>query len=214
MKHIRKFKLYLAMVAVSLVAVISLSSAANAADCSSPQKYVDSLSKEVVAVIQAGGTDSAKEAKLTGIFKNIVDTNWMGKFVLGRNWKSLTPDQQSIYLKKYADYLVASYVPTFRKYSGEKINVGAATALEKEGEYSVATTIERPGKESVAVNYRVRKEGGCYKVSDINAEGISLINTQRQDFGAVFSRKGYDGLIESLNRKIAAPAEATSTAKQ
>jgi phospholipid transport system substrate-binding protein len=197
----------------TLAAMVAFTSVnAAAADCSSPEKYVQSLSNEVVAVIQGGAADSAKEAQLTNIFKRIVDTNWMGKFVLGRNWKSLTPDQQSTYLSKYSEYLVASYVPTFRRYSGEKINIGGSTNLEKEGEFNVNTTIARPGKESVVVNYRVRKDGSCYKVTDIVAEGISLINTQRQDFGAVFARKGYDGLIESLNRKIAAPATAGTPA--
>lgn len=197
------------LLSLTLAAMIAFTSAkAEAADCSSPEKYIETLSSEVVSVIQGGGTDATKEAQLTTIFKRIVDTNWMGKFVLGRNWKTLTPEQQNAYLGKYSDYLVASYVPTFRKYSGEKINVAGATPLEKQGEFNVNTTIDRPGKESVIVNYRVRKEGTCYKVTDIVAEGISLINTQRQDFGAVFGRKGYDGLIDSLNRKIAAPNAA------
>ena len=198
---------------IALAAIIVFASAnAKAADCSSPEKYVSSLSDEVVTVIQNGGDDAAKEAKLTKIFKNIVDTSWMGKFVLGRNWKTLTPDQQKTYLTKYADYLVASYIPTFRKYSGEKVNILSSAKLEQPDEFNVATTIERPGKEGVSVNYRVRKQAGCYKVADIVAEGISLINTQRQDFGAVFGRTGYDGLIQSLDRKIAAPSEVSSAA--
>lgn len=189
-----------------LAAALALfTTAAQAGNCSAPDKYVESLSNDVINVIQNGGADAAKEAQLTALFKKTVDSNWMGKFVLGRGWTTLTPDQQKIYLGKYTDYLVASYVPTFRKYSGEKIAVQGTKALEKDGEFTVDTTIDRPGKEAVKVNYRLRKEGGCYKVTDIIAEGISLINTQRQDFGAVFSRKGYDGLIESLDRKIAQP---------
>lgn len=185
---------------------------ASAADCSSPQKYVESLSNDVVNVIKSGAADKAKEDKLTGIFKSVVDSNWMGKFVMGRNWKGLTEDQQKTYLGKYSQYLIASYVPIFREYSGEKVAVNSAKSLEKEGDFMVDTLIDRPGKESVVVNYRVRKAGSCYKVTDILAEGISLINTQRQDFNAVFTRKGYDGLIDSLNAKIAAPQAAAASA--
>lgn len=194
------------------IAVFSTNSLA--ADCSAPDKYVGSLSGEVVKVIEGTAADSAKEAQLTAIFKKTVDANFMGKFVLGRNWNTLTPEQQKIYLGKYSEYLVASYVPTFRRYSGEKINVLSSKPMEKAGEFSVATSIERDAKQPVLVTYRIRKEGGCYKVTDIVAEGISLINTQRQDFGAVFSRKGYDGLIESLNRKIEAGAAPVPAAVQ
>lgn len=188
---------------------ISFSNAA-AANCANPQKFVEGLSGDVIKVIESKSSEAGKEAQLTSLFKRNVNTNWMGKFVLGRNWKELTPAQQNKYLSKYSDYLVASYVPTFKKYSGEKITVGSVKQLEKDGEFVVHTTIARPEKESVIVNYRVKKEGACYKINDIVAEGISLLNAQRQDFSSVFSSKGFDGLMESLDRKINAPAVAAN----
>lgn len=189
---------------------ISFAGSAAATNCSAPDKFVESLSGEVVKVIESPASESSKEAQLTSVFRKNVNTAWMAKFVLGRNWKELTPAQQGKFTSKYSDYLVASYVPTFKKYSGEKITVTGTKPLEKDGEFMVATAIERSGKAAVLVNYRLRKEGGCYKVGDIVAEGISLLNAQRQDFSSVFSSKGFDGLIESLDAKIKAPAVASN----
>ena len=183
---------------------------AYAANCSSPGKFIEALSGDVVKVIESSTSETGKEAQLTSLFKRNVNTSWMSKFVIGRKWKDLTPAQQTKFTSKYSDYLVASYVPTFKKYSGEKITVGSVKPMESEGDFMVNTTIERPSKESVIVNYRVRKDGSCYKIGDIVAEGISLLNAQRQDFSAVLSSKGFDGLIESLDKKINAPAVASN----
>lgn len=189
------------IITVIAVAIAASSSSAHALDCSEPKAYVDSVKTDVLNVLSSQDSDAQKQAKLDSTFRQVADIDFMAKFVLGRNYSQLTPEQQAQYSKVYADYLTASYVQRFREYNGETVVVNAVKPVNND--FVVDTTINRPSKAPVDVSYRLRKEGGCFKISDIVAEGVSLINTQRQDFNSAFGQRGFDGLIQLLKDKTA-----------
>ena len=61
--------------------------------------------------------------------------------------------------------------------------------------------ITRPnGAPPVAVQWRVRAEGGAFKIADVIIEGISMAVTDQQQFSAVIQRGGGDlqALINAL----------------
>jgi phospholipid transport system substrate-binding protein len=184
---------------VIAVAFLAASTQAQAIDCADPKAFVESVKGDVLNVLNSGASDDEKRTQLDGIFRNITDVNWMGKFVLGRTYNTLTPEQQQQYGPIYADYLSASYVERFKEYNGQTITINQVKPINND--FAVDTTIQRTQKAPIDVTYRVRKVGGCYKVADIIAEGVSLINTQRQEFGSAASRQGFDGLIKSLQDK-------------
>lgn len=184
---------------VFTVTMILASGQAHAYDCSEPKNYVTSVRDTVLDVINGQGSDADKHAKLDSIFRETADTQWMSKFVLGRNYAKLTPEQQTEYAGVYTDYLSASYVDRFRQYNGEEITVTGVKPVNDD--FNVDTTIKRQGKAPVNVTYRIRKASECFKVGDIVAEGVSLINTQRQDFASAFNGRGYDGLVQLLKDK-------------
>ncbi len=184
---------------VFAVTIILACGKAQAYDCSEPKAYVSSVRDAVLGVINGKGSDAEKHSQLNKVFRETADTEWMSKFVMGRNYSKLTPEQQKEYAGVYTDYLSASYVDRFRQYNGEEIVVNSVKPVNSD--FNVDTTIQRAGKASVNVTYRIRKAGSCYKVADISAEGVSLINTQRQDFTSSFGSRGYDGLIQLLKDK-------------
>jgi len=187
--------------AVFAVTVILASNPASAIECADPKAFVESVRDSVLAVIKSPASDTEKQTQLDKAFRDTADTEWMSKFVLGRNYSKLTPEQQAEYSKVYTDFLSASYVQRFREYNGDVITVNSVKPNNED--FNVDTTINRPGKAAINVNYRVHKSGNCFKVIDVVAEGVSLISTQRQDFTAAFGQRGYDGLIEVLKTKTA-----------
>ncbi len=200
-KNIKKFAL--------VIAFILSAAPAMAADCSDPKNYVEGVKNDVLAVLNGNADAATKKTKLNAIFLNVADVNFMGKFALGRTYSQLTPAQQKDYMAAYSEYLSASYVDKFKEYNGQNITV---TGVKPNGDdFSVETSIEREGKQPIIVTYRLRKAGGCFKVGDIIAEGVSLITTERQDFASVANQKGTDGLIQTLKDKTEqyknAPAE-------
>lgn len=190
--------------------ILLLTSVSAQADTDAVKNYVSGISKDVYAVLDAPLDDGAKQVKLEEMFRNTVDTDWLGRFVLGVEWRRIDPDKQKQYLSLYRDFLVKNYTSRFREYTGETFDV-TEVRDEGSGEYTVSTRINRPGKENVNVDYRVRAAGKGYKVFDIIVEGVSLLTTQRAEFTSIVSRKGIDYLIEQIDariREIAAKPEA------
>jgi ABC-type transporter MlaC component len=53
------------------------------------------------------------------------------------------------------------------------------------------------------VDWRIREhDDGRLIAIDVIVESVSLIVTQRSEFGAVVERRGIDGLLEELRRRI------------
>ncbi len=168
------------------------------------ETFVNHVSKEVVDIINSVALSNVeKEEKLKVIFRIHLDTNWMGRFVMGRYYRATEKSQKKRYLKYYREYLVLSYVPRFREYSGGRFEV---LRVRKDGkkDFYVQTNISSTnGDPDIRVDYKVRKnKKGDYKIIDVVGEGISLIATHRSDFGGLISRKGVPYFINKLESKV------------
>ena len=65
-------------------------------------------------------------------------------------------------------------------------------------------------EQSLVVGLRIRKKPGSFfgfKIVDAINEGISLLVTQKGDFGTILIREGVDGLIRTLEDKFGKVAE-------
>lgn len=163
--------------------------------------YVQKLSDDVLAVLNSNAETNAKQDKLIGLFEKTVDTKWIGRFVLGRYYNQATADQKKRYDALYKDFLIRSYVPKFKNYKGETVELAE---IRKDGkdEYMVKTNIVNDrGEPPIRVDYRVKETGG-FKVIDIITEGVSLITTQRSEFGSVVSREGMDYLLDKIAARV------------
>lgn len=200
MKTMQKMLLWV-LVPVMAVAVVWVLPA-RAANEEQAKKFVSTMADKVILIVQdASLSDAAKEDQLVKIFNDNVDTDWMGRFALGRYFTRLNDGEKKHYLKLYHDYLLNNYIPRFREYTGEKIGVAGASAIEN-GEVMVNTTIHSPkASKDVLVDYRLKQQGDSFRVVDIVAEGISLITTQRTDFGTSIANDGTEAFFARLEAK-------------
>ena len=195
----QKFNIFLAVI----VMLIGISMSAIASE-KSAKTFVDSLGSKVITIItDAKLSDDNKEIKLSKMFRDSVDFEWIGNFVLGKHKRKASDEQKTQYIKAYKNFIVASYTKRFKDYSGEVFEI-KSTRTEGKNKYLITTEIVRSGEANVLVNYKVKQVGADYKVYDIIVEGISLITTQRSEFNAVITRKGLDYLITQLKKKSSA----------
>jgi phospholipid transport system substrate-binding protein len=191
--------------AVFGLAVVMSAPVALAASTEDAKKYASSIGDRVLAVMNSSSTsDDKKLSELETLFVKVVDVDWVGRFVLGRHWRSADEKQKSAYLDAYRDFLIKHYTSRFTEYSGETFVIEQANQ-RREDEFMVRMNIQRPrGQQPVIVDYMLRAEGEDFKVFDIVVEGVSLINTQRSEFNAAVERQGLDKLTEILIKKTAA----------
>lgn len=200
--------------------IVAFSASARTPAPSSAEKarlFVQGLGDKTLTIVQSqDSTLDNKEVELRTLFTESVDTVWIGRFVMGRYWLDATPAQQEEFSKLYTEYLTQSYVPNFKNYTDEKFTV-ENTTMEDKDEYLVQTQITRTNQPSVRVDYKIRYANEKYQIFDIIAEGISMITTQRSEFGAILARNSVDKLIQKLKAKVAqggskaAPKEAKSS---
>ena len=128
----------------------------------------------------------------------------IGKTVLGRYWKTATPEEQQDYQKLFEDFLVGNYAQRFGQYAGEKFTT-AGVRDEGEGMHTVMTLIARPNGQTARLDWLMRDDGDSYKILDLKIEGISMSETHRSEFASVIQNNGgkVASLIDALRKKTA-----------
>jgi phospholipid transport system substrate-binding protein len=186
--------------ALCCVTLITTAAPAFADDCSGFAK--DTIGK-VMGVFHSTADEQAQRTALAGIFRASVDADWIGKYVLGRYWKAATPEQQQMYLKLYGNYITNNYVSKFTAEDGLSVDniVVASVTPAPAGGYEAKTLIKRKGEEDVRVDYLLDNAEGSCKVHDIKVEGVSLLVSQRSEFGSVASNGGIDAVLAALQKK-------------
>ena len=185
-----------------------------------PKDFAENLADTVIKIIEAPKSEDAREKDLIALFRSKVDTTWMAGFTMGKNYRTLTPAQKAKYNQLYADYVIYSYIPKFRMYTGERMDVNQVID-EGSDLFTVKTSLKTKASStgSVFVDYKLKKAGGEFKIVDVIGEGVSLINTQRSDFTAPQNDLGVDGFIARLEEKVKAlkanpPKEVKKVAKK
>ncbi len=187
-----------------LFALVAMLALAPSSYAETPGDFANGLANKVLGIIKADTSEDKKQDELIQLFHENVDSAWMGRYVLGGYYRQASADQKKKFIDLYTDYVIYSYIPKFRLYSGEKMTV-LKTIDEGDGIYTVKTSLatDKSSTGSVLVDYKVLKSGSSYKIVDIIGEGISLISTQRADFGGALANTDLDSFINKLADKVA-----------
>ena len=185
-----------------LAATLVVSQTASAANAAGAKNFVDALATQVLDLVKDSGVSaSEKKAKIESIFSDKVDIDFVAKFVLGKHWRTATPEQQASYVAAYKPFILKNYANKLTKYSGQTYTLKNARA---DGDSSLVTMeINDPDGQKVNVDYKLKGDSN-FKIVDIAVEGVSLLTTQRSEFNGIVERKGLDGLIDALKKQVAA----------
>lgn len=196
MKLISKF-----LVGISLCIFI-----ANANAEVAPDVLVKQTADEVLTIIkndkemQAGNKQQLYALVEAKILPNF-DFDRVCRMVLGKSWRSATPEQQALFQKEFRSLLLRTYASALGKYKDQVIEY---KPLRMEGDaknVSVKTQILQPGGQPVAVDYDLIKSEHGWKVYDIVIESISLVTNYRSQFSNEIRLNGLDSLNKKLEEK-------------
>lgn len=206
MKISPALNLFRAWVCAITICAALFSAPAFAASKDAASKYVETLGNSAIETLSNKKLDkNTKSKKIEQLFRDNVDINWIGKFVLGRFWRQATDDQKKRYLKEYETFLVRHYATRFTDYTSGSFTITNARD-DGDDEFMISMQIksDEAGGDPILVDYRVRtntnRKGG-FAVFDIIVEGVSMITTQRSEFSSVVTNKGMDYLITQLANK-------------
>jgi len=121
------------------------------------------------------------------------------RMVLGKNWRSATPEQQAAFQKEFRTLLLRTYATALGKYKDQVIEYKPMRIEPDAKNVTVKTQILQSGGQPIAVDYSLVKNGASWKVYDIVIENVSLVTNYRSQFSNEIRQNG----IDSLNTKLA-----------
>ncbi|MDF9392413.1 MULTISPECIES: MlaC/ttg2D family ABC transporter substrate-binding protein [Methylococcus] len=190
---------------VLLLCGVSAASA-YAEQLSPPQQVIQQTSNQLQSSLQK---PEYKEdfRKATELVERIIDPHVdferVSMLVLGKYWKTATPDQRERFKKEFRTLLVRTYTTAFTEYSNWNIRYLPMQESTESGKVMVRTEVLQEGAQPIAVNYRMVQTGGEWKVYDVLIEGISLLQNYRTSFTNQVAQTGLEPLIKDLVQRNA-----------
>ena len=199
-----------ALIVAALAAAPALPAWAQA-PAGSADALIQQVSTDVLAAIKA---DKAVQAGDLAQLAKVVDSKVMPHVdfvrmtaaVVGRPWRSATPEQKQRLQAEFNTLLMRTYSGALKQVKDQTIAMLPQRAPATETDLVVRTQV-RGGGEPVQLDYRVSKTAAGWKIYDINVLGVWLGDQYRSNFAPVISAKGLDGLIADLaarNQGVAA----------
>jgi phospholipid transport system substrate-binding protein len=180
------------------------SARAQQTDIARATAFIQATGVELVAAINATNAPVAQRRdRVAQILRRAVDVDGVGRFILGRWWRTATAEQQQEYLQLFEQVLIRNLSARFGEYQGVRFSLGRTQARTEE-DALVSTLVERPGNPAFGLDWRVAEVGGQPKVVDVIAEGTSLRLTTRSEYSSVISRNGGSvaALLAAMRQQI------------
>jgi len=195
-----------------ILALVLLPGLAKALDTAEAATFLNSLQTEAAA--QLGDTSVSseeKEQRFRKLFNENFDVPAIGRFVVGRYWRSASEAERQEFLAVFEDAMVQRFLPLLAENSSDRFQVGNVIADSRSEDMAlVDSVIERPEGEPYKVTWRLRESDGSFKILDIVAEGVSMAITYRSEYATVLKNNGgsLPPLTEALREKVASGAFA------
>ncbi len=164
--------------------------------------FVETIGNKIVKIASDKAlTDNKKREQIIAVVDSVIDAEWIARFVLGKNYRTITEEQKTKFIKLYRQFMINTYGPKFKNYDGKKFTVNEVT--ERNGFYvAKAEFLPRDSNVPISVDFRVKEKDEKLLILDFIAEGISLIETQRSEFNSAISQGGADKFLKDLEARV------------
>ncbi|WP_245870188.1 MlaC/ttg2D family ABC transporter substrate-binding protein [Teichococcus rhizosphaerae] len=200
----RRFLLAAAWAAPFSLAALGTAPARAEMDINRAAGFIESTGQELVGALNSRAPVAERRQRVAAILRRAVDVEGVGRFILGRWWRTASPAEQQEYLKLFEETLIRNLSARFGEYEGVRFSLGRSQQ-RTEDDALVNTIIERPNTAPFSLDWRVGEVEGQPRVVDVIAEGTSLRLTQRSEYSAVISRNGgqVSALLDAMRRQVA-----------
>ena len=150
--------------------------------------------------LKAESAKEIKKEKLDAIYEQMFDEVELSRRTLGGNWNKLNPAQQQEFVQLYRKILEKAYLDKILSYTNEKIVFSKENMLSNNQAEVQAKVITSSNE--IPIFYRVILKGDTWKVYDVGAENVSLVQNYRSQFNSILEKNTPDQLLEILRKKV------------
>jgi len=206
-------KFHLAVLPVFLLVFLGFNSVSSSVQAQEieqqAESFIDSLADDAInALTVSGSTEEQRSERFRQLLVENFAVKTIGRWVLGRHWKSATKAEQSEYLDLFQELLIVTYVSRFSSYSGENLKINKTVANGKRDVIVYSSIVRENSQPALHVDWRVRSRKNTLKIVDVIVEGVSMGQTQRSEFASVIRQNGgkVEGLLVELRKRVSKSA--------
>jgi phospholipid transport system substrate-binding protein len=177
---------------------------AAAAAQQSPSQMVLDNSQRVLSTLEKRRPEFTKNRAalrqfVSSEFSKMFDRDYAARQVLGRHARGADDADVKLFADALADNLMQRYGDSLLDFNTKlRVRVKSETALPRGLGVKVSSEMLRAGGEPIPVDYLMRQSGGTWKVFDVMVEGVSFVQTFRQQFDAELTHKSIKQVAADL----------------
>jgi phospholipid transport system substrate-binding protein len=157
-----------------------------------PAAFINDLGNQLRTVAGIPSSEQ-RRAGFRQLFHDDFDVPGLGRFVLGRFVRVMTPPEQQEFLGLFENYVVAAYSDRLSEYViGGVVPRVIGSRLDPDGAI-VSSEFNRgsaPSAGAIRVDWRLTGHDGVYKITDIIIDGLSMAANGRSELEGVAQRNG------------------------
>ncbi len=138
-----------------------------------------------------------------------IDSRYAALRVIGTSadLKNTPRDELLAFIDAFQGYMVSTYAGVFTQYRDQKVIIEPARAIDNQKIITVKTRVIDPGKPDINIEFKLRRgrDTENWLVFDMVAEGISLLDSKRAEFGNLIRQQGLHNVTQILLEKAKAP---------
>jgi phospholipid transport system substrate-binding protein len=161
--------------------------------------------KQVQLFDLIGKPDSADvQAKLKGLFDEMLDYGQLARASLGDRWDKLTADQQTEFSDLLKQLVRKNYQRNLKKMLGWEVQYLGEESKDN-GVLVKTRAVSKTDKraEPIQLDFKMAETNSHWLVVDLVPEGASLVSTYRNQFTRILDKDGYPALKAKMVKKLA-----------
>ena len=194
------------LLALVFSGLLAWSATAEAAiDANKAEAFVKNLTQEgIEQLINSNVSAAEKKARFTKLFNEDLDLDFIGKFVLGRYWRTATPQQRADFIDVYRKLNIQTWSARFDEFKGKHFEFMGTETSKSADQIFVNTQVPMPEGAPASVKWRVKDTNGRLRIVDIIIENVSLAQTARSEYTGYIQKSNncIECLIADLKAKL------------
>ncbi|MBB4128709.1 phospholipid transport system substrate-binding protein [Xanthomonas translucens] len=205
--------------AAPAIALAQAAPAAAAAQQGSASKVVLDNSTRILTTLEQRRTEfknnnAALKQFINSEMDKSFDRDYAARLVLGVHGRGASDADVKLFADAMADNLMQRYGTSLLTFEGKpQVRVKSETPLPGGRGAKVSTELLRSGGDPIPVDYLVRNVGGSWKIFDVMVEGVSYVQTFRNQFDTPLRTKSIAQVAAELRNGSMQVAPASNSGK-
>ncbi len=163
------------------------------------KSFLDKMATHLKSEAFSRGKKTGQYRGTVAVASEGIDFREMSRRVLGKQWETLTSEQQGRFVDLFSKLLKYTYIKKITQDADKKVEIKRQRIRGRRAEVKTMVT-DQGGIKPVA--YRMILKNRKWMIYDIIVEGISLVHNYGEQMRGILRDKQIAGLLTMLSQKV------------